>query len=179
MALQMIFCVETNKNADTDSVYLSETINSYYMTPNQVKISKIYMGTKSKYNSPKVLKEIEKKKRAFTIGETKVIYCIDTDDYESNYDHKKEFDKICLFCKENSYELIWFCHDVEDVFWRERVSDSQKVSKAADFRRQKKIQEVLLSKLSSKSLKNQSSNIMQVLDKYLDRKAIESNNKDS
>lgn len=26
MALQMIFCVETNKNADTDSVYLSETI---------------------------------------------------------------------------------------------------------------------------------------------------------
>ena len=64
MALQMIFCVETNKNADTDSVYLSETINSYYMTPNQVKISKIYIGTKSKYNSPKVLKEIEKKKRA-------------------------------------------------------------------------------------------------------------------
>lgn len=84
-----------------------------------------------------------------------------------------------MFCKENGYELIWFCHDVEDVFWRERVSDSQKVSKAADFRRQKKIQEVLLSKLSSKSLKNQSSNIMQVLDKYLDRKAIESNNKDS
>lgn len=170
MALQMIFCVETNKRADTDSVYLSETINNYYQITNQIKISKVYMETKSKYNSKSVLKEIEQKRNAFSIGDTKVIYCVDTDEHESNYDHRRELEKVSRFCKENDYDLIWFCHDVEDVFLGRRISDSEKVSQAAAFRRKKGIQGVALDKLSSASLKNHCSNIIHVLDKYLLRK---------
>ena len=56
MAIQLILCVETNKKADTDSKYIFETIRYYYNVDNSVKLSKIYMGTKTKYNSKEVLK---------------------------------------------------------------------------------------------------------------------------
>ena len=52
--------------------------------------------------------------------EIKVFYCIDTDLYESCYDHQKEFEDIKNFCAKNGYELIWFCHDVEEVFLRSK-----------------------------------------------------------
>lgn len=71
MAVQLIFCVATNKKADTDSIYISELVNYFYVLNNQIKISKVYMGT----------------------------------------------NKISQFCKENGYDLVWFCHDVEEVFW--------------------------------------------------------------
>lgn len=29
MAVQLIFCVETNKKADTDSIYISELVNYF------------------------------------------------------------------------------------------------------------------------------------------------------
>ena len=61
MAIQMIFCVETNKKADTDSIYLMDAIRHLYIINNQVKISKVYMGSKSKYKSKSVLKEISEK----------------------------------------------------------------------------------------------------------------------
>ena len=32
MAIQMIFCVETNKKADTDSIYLMDAIRHLYIT---------------------------------------------------------------------------------------------------------------------------------------------------
>ena len=129
MAIQMILCVETNKKADTDSIYISETINY------QIKISKIYMNTKSKYDSKDVLRQIDKKSKAFTIGKTKVIYCIDTDQYEKNIEHLKELNNINQYCEKNNYDLIWFCHDVEEVYLEQRVLDSQKVQEAARFRK--------------------------------------------
>lgn len=74
MAIQMIFCLETNKRANTDYIYLKETINHMYQLSNQIKLSPVYMGTKTKYQSKDVLKEIIHKIKAFTIGQTKVIY---------------------------------------------------------------------------------------------------------
>lgn len=170
MAIQMILCVETNKRADTDSIYISETINYFYMLNNQIKISKVYMNTKSKYRSKDVLKEINKKIKAYTIGETKVIYCIDTDDYEKNIDHEKELNEIGRFCEENGYDLIWFCHNVEDVFLGKKISDSQKVHEAGVFRRKRKIEEIDFHALSSDTQRVHTSNILNVLDKYLTRK---------
>lgn len=172
MAIQMIFCVETNKKADTDSVYISETINHWYKVNNQIKISKVYMNTKSKYNSKDVLREVDKKSKAFTIGETRVIYCIDTDQYEKNIDHEKELYNITQYCKENGYDLIWFCHDVEEVFLGKRVSDSEKVQEAGMFRRKKKIEEINSDKLSCNVKRTYVSNILSILDKYLDRKTM-------
>lgn len=170
MSVQMIFCMETNKKADTDSIYITELLYHMYTITNKIKISKVYMSTKSKYNSKDVKKEIEKKIKAYTLGNSVVIYCIDTDEFETNFEQKKELEDVSDFCKKAGYELIWFCHDVEEVFQGKKISDSEKVKEAAGFRRKKMIQEVDCKKLSSSSERKQASNILTVLDKYLVRK---------
>lgn len=169
MAIQLILCVETNKRADTDSIYIAETINHWYTVNNQTKISKIYMNTKSKYNSKGVLREIDKKSKAFVMGKTKVIYCIDTDQYESDMEQARELNSIIEYCKEKNCDVIWFCHDIEEVFLGKKISDSQKV-RAAAFRRKKKIEEIQDNKLSYNEKCAYTSNILSVLDKYLPRK---------
>lgn len=170
MGLQMIFCIETNKAADTDSVYISELLSFRYLLSNKIKITKIYMGSKTKYKSREVLKEIEKKTRDYSIGDTKVIYCIDTDDYETNSEHNTQLSDITHFCTERGYDLVWFCHDVEEVFWGTRVSDSEKVDYAGAFRRKRKIEELAMDKLTSTILRKNASNILLILDKFLERK---------
>lgn len=170
MAIQIIFCMETTKKADTDSIYISETLRHLYQLSNQIKISKIYMRTKSKYNARNVLQEISTKTKTFNFGDTRVIYCIDTDDYERSTEHKKELTDISHFCKEHGYDLIWFCHDVEEVFVGQKVSDSQKVQEAGTFRRKGKIGQIPHKLLSSDVMRVHTSNILTVLDKYLARK---------
>lgn len=170
MAIQMIFCLETNKRANTDYIYMKETINHMYQLSNQIKLSPVYMGTKTKYQSKDVLKEILYKIKAFTIGQTKVIYCIDTDEFEKNTEHEKAFQEIKQFCEKSGYDLIWFCHDVEEVFWGKRISDSQKVQEAAKFRNRERIKEISVDQLSAESVRSHTSNILCVLDQYLMRK---------
>ncbi len=170
MAIQIIFCVETNKKADTDSIYISETLRHLYQLNNQIKISKVYMRAKSRYNSKDVLREINTKTKTFNFGDTKVIYCIDTDDYERSAEHAKELNDINRFCKEHGYDLIWFCHDVEEVFLGEKIPSSQKVQEAGAFRRKRRIEKIPLSSLSCDVIKIHTSNILTILDKYLLRK---------
>lgn len=169
MGLQLIFCVETNKKADTDWVYIVEAIRNKYMLPPQISLSKIYMETKSKYDSRKVLGEIEKRTKCYN-GETRVIYCIDTDAYESNYEQKKELDEIKSFCEKHNYDLVWFCHDVEEVFLGKQLENSQKKKEAGVFRSSKGIERVKEEKLMATEIRNKSSNLLKVLDKYLERK---------
>lgn len=170
MAIQLILCVETNKKADTDSKYIFETIRYYYNVDNSVKLSKIYMGTKTKYNSKEVLKEIKQKKSMFSRGSSMVIYCIDTDQYEKNPNHKKEYDEIQKYCEHENYEMVWFCHDVEEVFIGYKVSDSDKTKKAAEFVKKNIVKNVNYKKLSSDKLIKNTSNMLLVFDKYLQRK---------
>lgn len=173
MGLQLIFCVETNKRAETDWVYIDETIKAKYKLSNQIKVSKINMETKSRYDARKVLGEIgkqSKRYKEYAHGESKVIYCVDTDAYESNYEHKKELDDIKKFCEKNNYDLVWFCHDVEEVFLGKHVESSQKVKEAGAFRSSRGIQCVREDKLSSIEIRIKCSNILRVLDKYLERK---------
>lgn len=99
MAIQLILCMETTKKAATDDIYISDTIRHVYQLNNQIKISRIYMGTKTKYNSKDVLREIKGKTATYTFGDTKVIYCIDTDDYEKNIEHDNELNEISRFCE--------------------------------------------------------------------------------
>lgn len=170
MAIQLIFCVETNKRADTDSIYISETINHLYLVNNKTKISKVYMNTKTRYKARDVLKEIAGKIKAFTIGETRVIYCIDTDEYEKDAGNKRELDEIRRFCKESCYDLVWFCHDVEDVYLGRKIPDSAKVQEASAFRRKRKIEEMDFGKLAGCTERVHTSNILNILDQYLPRK---------
>lgn len=170
MSIQMILCVETNRRADTDYIYISETIKHLYKTDKQITINKVYMGSKTKYKSKEVLRNIKQLTKDFTIGETRVIYCVDTDAYETDVEHKKVFDDISRFCEENGYELIWFCHDIEDVYIGKKISDSQKVQEAGAFRKKNKINEMELDQLSSDKMRVHTSNILCILDKYLSRK---------
>lgn len=170
MAMQMIFCLETNKRANTDYIYIQETIDWLYQKSNQIRFSPVYMGTKTKYRSDDILSEIKKKTKEFTIGQTKVIYCIDTDQYEKNPEHSNAFRDIKRFCEENSYDLIWFCHDVEEVFLGQKVQDSKKVGEAGAFRRKKGIQEIDMDRLCGEVVRVHTSNILCVLDQYLTRK---------
>ena len=169
MGLQLIFCVETNKQADTDWVYIMEAIRFRYKLPPQISLSKIYMETKSKYDSRKVLGEIEKRTKCYK-GETKVIYCIDTDAYESNYEQKKEMDRVKEFCENKGYDFVWFCHDVEEVFLGKQIENSKKVKEAGAFRSSRGIEHVQEEKLAAKEIRNKCSNLLQVLDKYMERK---------
>ncbi len=170
MAEQMIFCVETNKKADTDWIYLTETLKHNYVINNQIKITKVNMGTKSKYNSKEVLKEVQTKIKDFVIGDSNVFYCIDTDSYESCYEQQRELEDIKSFCAKNGYEFVWFCHDVEEVFLGKQVSDSQKTKAAADFRRKGMTEKVDVARLRAESLRKNSSNLLRVLDQFLQRK---------
>ena len=170
MAIQMILCVETKKSADTDSIYILDTINRWYKVDNKVKISKINMNSKSRYNSKDVVREIAKKKKEFVLGDTHVIYFIDTDQYDRNPEHERELKEITRYCEDNGINLVWFCHDVEEVFLGHKVSDSQKVQEATTFRRKRKIEEIQIEKLSCNTQRACVSNIMNILDKYLVRK---------
>lgn len=107
MAIQMILCVETKKAADTDSFYILDTIYHYYKVDRKIKISKINMNTKSRYNSKGVIREIAQKKRAFELGDTRVVYFIDTDQYEKNPDHARELDEISRYCNDHGFDLVW------------------------------------------------------------------------
>lgn len=170
MAIQMIFCLETNKRANTDYIYIKETLEFLYQKNNQIKISPVYMDGKSKYQSKSVLREIHKREKAFITGETKVIYCIDTDEYDRNTEHANEFMAIQNFCEKNGYDFIWFCHDVEEVFQGKKIPDSQKVQEAGAYRDKKKIMEMSLERLAETTIRSCTSNLLCVLDQYLKRK---------
>lgn len=170
MAIQLILCVETNKKSDTDSIYITETLNHYFKIDNNVKISKVYMETKTKYKSKDVLKDINEKIKLYSFGDSKVIYCIDTDDFEINQEHKRQLEEIGNYCEDNNYDIIWFCHDVEDVFLGKRISDKQKTAEAKTFRRKNAIQQIDTAKLTCNLKICHTSNILNVLCKYLEQK---------
>lgn len=46
MAIQMILCVETKKAADTDSIYILDTIHHWYKVDEKIKISKLSCNKK-------------------------------------------------------------------------------------------------------------------------------------
>ncbi len=169
MNKQIIFCLETNKRADTDWVYINETIKRFYRLSNKIHLEREYLNGKMNYNSKGILKDIAKKTKEYRIGKTQVIYCIDVDDFENNQDHVHEFDEIHEFCSQNGYELIWFCHDVEDVFLGERIHNTEKTKSAATFRQRKRMDSVDEKMLRSVNChKVHSSNILAILDGYLE-----------
>lgn len=170
MALQMILCMEANRKAATDYIYISDTIKRFYTLSNRIKISPLYMNGKNNYKSKSVLKTIDKLRKDFTSGDTEVIYCIDTDEFETNVDHARELKEISRFCEQNGYGMIWFCRDVEDVYLGKRMPRNEKVRAAAAFRRRNGIEDISPAGLSSGKKKAHLSNILIVLDQYLERK---------
>lgn len=79
MSKQILLCVETNKKARTDYLYIVATIKKYYIDDRKIIQRPIFLDSKTKYNAKDKVKEINKAIKEFS-GETKVIYFIDVDD---------------------------------------------------------------------------------------------------
>lgn len=168
MSIQLLFCVETRQTAETDKIYIDETIANFYHLGNSVRKRYIFFKGKGNYNKQKVVKRINEQIRQFKdLGPTYVIYCIDTDRYDANPDQARELGKIQNYCEHNRYDLVWFCRDVEDVYWGEQVHNDDKTRMAARFRSGMRIKNISSENLKKEQYSRHMSNILIVLDKYL------------
>ena len=165
----ILFCVETTKQANIDYQYIRETILHFYKEDRKIVYRPVYMESKSRYNNKTVLKEIRNKSKLFP-GKTHVIYFIDTDDYDVSPEANRELEQIKTFCSANSYDFVFFCKDVEDVFFGKRIPSTEKVKTVDQFKRKNSIQSIKPDKLQCELYKPHQSNILNVLDKYWIRK---------
>jgi len=171
VGLQLIFAVETNKKCNSDWIYIKDTIEYFYSYERtQVKFSVVYMDGKGNYNSKKKEKEIKSLTSQYSstsnTNRSRVIYCFDCDDYDSKMDDLKFLEEAKKYCDEHEYDFVWFCKDVEQVYIGKKVDDSQKKKEAATFKAKKQINSIDSKKLLMKNYRNNTSNIMNVLDGY-------------
>lgn len=164
---QIILCVESNKRAQTDNIYIKETIGHFFEIGNEVNIQFVNMGNKDNYKSRAVLNQINEFIRDYKIGKSIVIYCIDLDQYEADPVQAKENENIEAFVKGNGYELIWFSHDIEEVYLGKKAEKGEKVKLAIDFKKRGLIKDVPKARLSSKKVAKGKSNILDVLSKCI------------
>ncbi len=168
MGLQLIFVVEANKKSKTDWIYIKETVDRFYKYDvAHLKLSAVYMEGKNKYLSKEkeVNLLISQYSSTSTNNVTKVIYCFDCDDYDSNPVDKEFLEKTQEFCKANNYEYVWFCKDIERVYLGKKVEDGHKNSEATKFKAKKLIDGVSESRLKGKKISRNMSNILSVLDR--------------
>ncbi len=163
---QVIFCVETNKNANSDPLYIYKTVKCFYKIDDCVKLDYVYLDGKGNYNKPHILKEISDLCNRASHMKHYVIYCIDTDDLEDP-DRQKETKKIQRFCKKRQYEFVWFCRDVEEVFLHKRVRKNKKVSEAKKFSNMQGLGQASSTYLHSSTYGQYKSNLLTILDNIL------------
>ncbi len=167
MALQIIICVESDKRARTDNIYIKETLEHFFVIDNLVNINFVNMGGKSKYDSSDVKKQINTFIRDYKLGKSVVVLCVDTDQLETNYEQKTEFTQIERFAMNMGYELVWFCHDVEEVYVGDSIVKDAKKNTSVDFKKKGEIVNVDKKKLESSEKYKGCSNILAIFSKYL------------
>ncbi len=168
--IQLILCVESNEKAKTDRYYINSVLKEHFNVENN-KISYVYMDGKYKYKSTKVLKEIAKLKRDFSItntGESYVIYCCDKDKNMSDPNDWQFVQDLEKYCEDNECKLIWFVKTIEDVMLKKIVCDKDKVKEAIKFTARNLISSVPKSRLSAGKNVNarHKSNIMIVFNEF-------------
>lgn len=171
--LQLIFCLETNSKTLSDWIYIKEILDFYYKNNDgTVKYSKVFLNGKGNYDSRHTNITKNKLIKEFNASEadniSKVIYVIDTDDYDLKNDEKKFLERIKKYCKDNNYDLVLFCKDIERVMIGMKINKNQKDVYAAQFKRKALINKVKKESLSSTSIKQNSSNVLCVLDSIFD-----------
>lgn len=174
MGLQLIFVMETNKRNKSDWIYIKDTIDYFYKYDQvQVKLSPVYMAGKGNYRNKEgeIKSLISQYDSSAKTNQSKVIFCFDCDDYDSNPDDSKFLKDAKEYCNTNGYEFIWFCKDVERVYLGKKVDDNLKKKESEKFKAKKMIGMVGKNKLVSKSYQANTSNIMNILDNHLERKS--------
>ena len=171
MGLQLIFVVETNKKCKSDWIYIKETIDKFFTyNPAQLKFSTVYLNGKGNYRAKeKEIALLESQYRSTSKdNKSKVILCLDCDDYDIKQEDIEFIDNAKKYCKEKSREFVWFCKDIERVYIGKKISDSEKKDEATFFKAKKLIDRVEKSNLSANEFSRNTSNIVNVLKKYLD-----------
>ncbi len=173
MGLQLIFVVETNKKCKSDWIYIKDTIDRFYEYDQvQVKFSPVYMDGKGRYKNKEkeILSLISQYAAGTKDNQSKVIFCFDCDDYDSKSEDADFLANAKNYCDEKRYDFIWFCKDVERVYLGKKVDDSQKKKESATFKAKKLINAVDERKLAVNEYRANTSNIINIISKYLSRK---------
>lgn len=104
------------------------------------------------------------------MNQSKVIYCFDCDDYDINPADADFLKEAKRYCADKGYKFAWFCKDVEQAYLGRKVDAGQKEKEAISFKSKRKISEVDTKRLSVNHYRNNTSNIMRIMDEYLERK---------
>ena len=88
MGMQLIFVLETNKKCKSDWIYIKDTIEYFYnIDANNIKFTQVYMDGKGNFKNKQkeINKNIDQYAKGASNGNSKVIRCLDSDDYD--YQH--------------------------------------------------------------------------------------------
>ena len=166
MGLQLIFVVETNKQCNSDWIYIKDTVEHFYkFDRTQVKLTSLYMNGKGNYRKieKKAMSLVNAYKSTAEGNHTKVLYCFDCDNYDNNTKDLKFLNEVRQYCEDKGFEFVWFCKDIEQVYIGKKVENGQKCREAALFKKKKLITNVDPNKLSVDSYRINTSNILHVL----------------
>ena len=173
MGVQLIIVVETNKKNRSDWMYIKDTIEHFYNYDNsEVKFSPVYMDGKTKYKDKEgeIQTLISKYAKSAKGNKSEVIYCFDCDNYDTDVTDRNFLKDAQKYCESKDYQFAWFCKDIERVYLGKKVEKNKKRDEAAKFLRKKEIKNIAAEKLSANKYRNDHSNLLSVLDKYLARK---------
>lgn len=172
VGIQLIFVVETNEKSNSDYIYIKSILDAQYngRLLNDVKFTPVYMRGKGNYNQHRVINKIKTySKQYMSAGDTRVIYCVDTDQFDIKPEDKMIFEEIQSYCTNNEYDLVWFCHDIEEVFLGNSVPKNKKTEFANKYSAHNGVAHVDISKLKSRKKAKMKSNLIYVLNKYLEQ----------
>lgn len=176
MGLQLILCVESNKKTKSDFIYIKETMDYYYdFSTQNIKISPVYMNGKGKYNTSTVKKTIQnliaQYKSTSSRNLSVVLYFFDLDKYDTSSTDAKFLSTVKDYCDRNSYQFVWFCRDIENVYLGHSIENGKKANESYNFRKRKIIRTIDSNSLSwTSNYSIGKSNILKILDQYLTRK---------
>lgn len=173
MGLQLIFVVETNKRCKSDWIYIKDTIDRFFSYDlAHVRLSTVYLNGKGNYRTKeKEISLLESKYRSTSKDNySQVIMCLDCDDYDMKSEDKLFLSNAKQYCKEKEWDFVWFCKDIERVYLGKKVSDGEKKDESAKFKAKKGIELVKKSNLTANTYGQNTSNIINVLKKYLAEK---------
>lgn len=173
-SLQLIFCVETISNANTDVIYLNCIIEHYLpnlKTNQNVKISFICLEGKFKYNQKKIITQIDSLKKEFRLfsnGITEIVYVFDKDKFTSDPRDAFFNEEVTTFCTNKKYELVWFVKDIEHVLLGKQINNNDKKKSAIEFKKNNGIHNIDARCLDNANpCKDQTSNCLCILSKII------------
>ena len=162
---QLIFVVETNRECQSDKIYINFILKTLYIIDPLIKISWVLMDGNSKYRKDEVTRDIEDCISMNRSGSNEVIFVLDED---KTAKQKKKVNEIKVYCVKNNYKTILFNTSIEDVLLGQRIS-KKKQERAKAFVATNRIND-LIWRLECINPRAGQSNVLAVLDNYLKRR---------